>query len=198
MLIFYGIVFFIMANLYTLAEFSGEYRVAACVVCGILFVFGNIKPCPLDRVRFTRSVRFAGRDKDSGSGASRKEEASGIRATLRGKKIPSRRLRICMQGSDLLLLFCFSTAASALYLLLEIGQLWQGEAKVWLLHLLNVFLVEAVVFWNGIIRVYLTSKQLAVKWRVLGLICGFIPVSYTHLTMPTKRTRCRSRWTPYQ
>lgn len=189
MLIFYGIVFFITANLYTLAEFFGEYRVAACVVCGILFVLGNIKPCPLDRVRFTRSVRFAGRDKGSGSGASRKEEpsvewkfwqedrASEIRATLRGKKIPSRRLRICMQGSDLLLLFCFSTAASALYLLFEIGQLWQGEGKVWLFHLLNVFLVEAVVFWNGIIRVYLTSKQLAVKWRVLGVICGFIPVA---------------------
>ena len=22
-------------------------------------------------------------------------------------------------------------------------------------------------------------------------------VSYTHLTLPTKRTRCRSRWSPY-
>ena len=23
------------------------------------------------------------------------------------------------------------------------------------------------------------------------------PVSYTHLTLPTKDTRCRSRWSPY-
>ena len=88
-----------------------------------------------------------------------------IRPCLRDGKIPSRRLRICLQGSDLLILFCVSTAASTLYLLLEIGQLFSGEAKVWLLHLLNVFLVEAACFWNGIVRVYLTSKQLAIKWR---------------------------------
>ncbi len=102
--------------------------------------------------------------------------AGNIRPALRDRKIPSKRLRICSQGSDLLLLFCVSTAASALYLLSEIGQLFSGEMKVWLLHLLNVFLVEAVVFWNGIVRVYLTSGQLALKWRLLGVICGFIPI----------------------
>ena len=26
---------------------------------------------------------------------------------------------------------------------------------------------------------------------------GVTSVSYTHLTLPTKRTRCRSRWSPY-
>ena len=102
--------------------------------------------------------------------------AGNIRPALRDRKIPSKRLRICSQGSDLLLLFCVSTAASALYLLSEIGQLFSGEMIVWLLHLLNIFLVEAVVFWNGIVRVYLTSGQLALKWRLLGVICGFIPV----------------------
>lgn len=96
--------------------------------------------------------------------------------SLRDRKIPDRRLRICQQGSDLLVLFCISTGVSVLYLLIEIQQLFTGEVKIWLLHLLNVFLVEAVVFWNGIIRVYLTSKQLALKWRLLGLICGFMPV----------------------
>jgi len=100
-----------------------------------------------------------------------------IRPSLRDRKIPSKRLRICSQGSDLLILFCISTVASALYLLAEIGQLFSGEAKSWLLHFLNVFLVEAVCFWNGIVRVYLTSKQLAVKWRLLGVICGFVPVA---------------------
>lgn len=103
--------------------------------------------------------------------------AGNIRPALRDGKIPSRRLRICSQGSDLLTLFCVSTAASTLYLLLEIEQLFSGEMSVWLLHLLNVFLVEAVVFWNGIIRVYLTSGQLAFKWRLLGVICGFVPIA---------------------
>lgn len=148
MLIFYGILFFITANLYTAAGLFGQYRTAGCMVCGVLFVLGNINPCPFYRVS----------------------------RPLRRERIPDRRLRICMQGSCLLTLFCLSTAASTLYLLWEIGQLWQGEARTWLLHLLNVFLVEAVVFWNGILRVYLTSKQLAVKWRVLGVLCGFVPV----------------------
>lgn len=152
MLIVYGVAFFVTANLYTLAGFFGQYRVVGCIVWGLLFVLGNIKPRPLDRVRFAEPA-------------------------FRGRRIPSGWLRVCLQGSDLLLLFCCSTAASTVYLLLEIGQLWQGEAKVWLFHLLNVFLVEAVVFWNGIIRVYLTSKQLAVKWRVLGVVCGFMPIA---------------------
>ena len=29
-----------------------------------------------------------------------------------------------------------------------------------------------------------------------GLL-SVVTVSYTHLTLPTKRTRCRSRWSPY-
>ena len=141
MLIVNAAVFFVTANLYRLAGLFGKYKVLVCLISGILFLLGNIRP------------------------------------SLRDGKIPSRRLRICMQGSDLLILFCVSTAASTLYLLAEIGELFSGGAKTWLLHLLNVFLAEAFVFWNGIIRVYLTSKQLALKWRLLGVICGFIPVA---------------------
>ena len=29
------------------------------------------------------------------------------------------------------------------------------------------------------------------------LACALGPVSYTHLTLPTMRLRCRSRWSPY-
>lgn len=100
-----------------------------------------------------------------------------IKPTNADQTIPSRRLRICCQGSYLLILFCFSTAASVLYLLCEIGMPFSGDLKVWLFHLLNVFLAEAVVFWNGIIRVYISSAQLGVKWRVLGLLFGFVPIA---------------------
>lgn len=44
-------------------------------------------------------------------------------------------------------------------------------------HLVIAFLVELVLFWNGIIRVYLTSVQLGMKWRVIGIICGWIPIA---------------------
>ena len=46
------------------------------------------------------------------------------------------------------------------------------------------YLTEAVVFWNGIIKIYLSSNQLGVKWRVIGAVCGMIPV--VHLVVLTK------------
>lgn len=47
---------------------------------------------------------------------------------------------------------------------------------LWFWNLLTVFLAEAVVFWNGMIRVYLSSTQIGIKWRVIGLLCGWIPI----------------------
>ena len=29
-------------------------------------------------------------------------------------------------------------------------------------------------------------------------VCGGVPVSYTHLTLPTIHVECRSRWSPYR
>ncbi|MDE6845918.1 MAG: triacylglycerol lipase [Lachnospiraceae bacterium] len=51
---------------------------------------------------------------------------------------------------------------------------------VWLRHLLLILLVELILFWNGIIRVYLTSVQLGIKWRLIGIICGWIPIAHLY------------------
>lgn len=53
-----------------------------------------------------------------------------------------------------------------------------GNSLVWtlMLQLILFFLVEFVLFWNGILRVYLTSLQLGMKWRVIGIVCGWIPI----------------------
>lgn len=51
----------------------------------------------------------------------------------------------------------------------------------WLRYLLAVFLVEFVLFWNGILRVYLTSVQLGIKWRVIGIACGLIPLIHIYV-----------------
>lgn len=48
--------------------------------------------------------------------------------------------------------------------------------KIWLINSLIIFLVELIVFWNGMIRVYLSSKQLGIRWRFYGLLCGMVPV----------------------
>ena len=48
------------------------------------------------------------------------------------------------------------------------------DLKVFLMNLLYVFLFEFVLFWNGIIRIYLYSKQIGIKWKVIGILCGMI------------------------
>ncbi len=42
---------------------------------------------------------------------------------------------------------------------------------------LIVFLSELIVFWNGIIRVYVTSSMLGTRWRIAGILCGMIPIA---------------------
>ncbi len=51
----------------------------------------------------------------------------------------------------------------------------RGTASI----LLNAGIAAAVlaaVFWDGIIRIYTSSVQLGIKWRVIGAVCGMIPV----------------------
>ena len=97
------------------------------------------------------------------------------------RKLACRRLRICAGGCELLRLFLLSTVFSAVYSVAG----WMGcfacgsiaeEPLLWLVNTLIVILAEALIFWNGIIRIYLTSEQLGIRWRVLGIVCGWIPV----------------------
>lgn len=97
------------------------------------------------------------------------------------KKMQKRRLRICRNGCLLLRAFLLSTACSIVYSLmgfagvLRAGSLLE-EPKLWLFHTIIAVLVESVPFWNGIVRIYLTSQQLGIKWRLIGGLCGMIPV----------------------
>lgn len=96
--------------------------------------------------------------------------------TLSNRKLPKRRHRICADGCELLIYFLISMAGSVIWLLLMASVLFSADRGSWLADLLCVFLVEAIVFWNGILRVYLTSAQIGVKWRVVGILCGWIPI----------------------
>ena len=44
--------------------------------------------------------------------------------------------------------------------------------------IITVFIVEAIAFWCGIIRIYVSSAQIGLKWRVIGIVCGMIPVAH--------------------
>ena len=47
-------------------------------------------------------------------------------------------------------------------------------SRIWWLVL--TFLVECLVFWVGMLRIYCTSVQLGIKWRLIGLLMGWIPI----------------------
>ena len=48
--------------------------------------------------------------------------------------------------------------------------------KDWSIAILVGIVIENIIFWSGIIAVYLTSQQLGIKWRIIGILCGLIPI----------------------
>ncbi|MFR5691230.1 MAG: esterase/lipase family protein [Lachnospiraceae bacterium] len=113
-----------------------------------------------------------------------------IKPTMERGKITSRRLRFCYSGCELLRIFLISMLISAVYILAMIPVVFKENKLLWLLNLLCVFWAEAVVFWNGIIRLYISSVQIGIKWRVIGIMCGFIPI--VNLIVLTKLMRLAS------
>lgn len=100
-----------------------------------------------------------------------------ILPSFKNQNMPSKRHRICANGCELLILFLITLAASTVYMLAKIPMLFTGNMALWLWNLLALIVAEAIIFWNGIIRVYATSVQIGLKWRVIGIACGFIPVA---------------------
>ena len=104
------------------------------------------------------------------------------------RKISTIRNKILEDGVALLQIFLFTTIVECIFsgaVLITVlaSDIPAGVdpgfnyALVWVRHLILAFLIELILFWNGIIRVYLTSVQLGMKWRVIGIICGWIPIA---------------------
>ena len=87
----------------------------------------------------------------------------------------TRRLRACARGNALLIEFLISTVFSVAYFVASIIR--GASFKDILVNTLLAILFEAVVFWNGIIHVYVSSGQLGIKIRVIGIVCGLIPIA---------------------
>lgn len=97
--------------------------------------------------------------------------------SLENRKLPLRRLRICADGCELLILFLLSTIMCSIFLFF---MLWYIDWQVWLMDLIAIIILEAILFWNGILRVYLTSVQLGMRWRVIGIVFGWIPIAHLY------------------
>ncbi len=96
------------------------------------------------------------------------------------RRTSGRRNRILEDGAALLQLFLITIIAESVFLILHslfmrTGGSGLGYGIGRLVSLLLLVLMESVLFWNGIIRVYTTSVQLGIKWRIIGIVCGFIP-----------------------
>ncbi len=113
-----------------------------------------------------------------------------------GKRYQTFWLRMCNSGSELLSIFLISSTISAIYLTYLAFYLIPAALTVkWFISLFIALIVELIVFWNGIIRVYATSKQLYIKWRVIGFLVGWIPlVNLFVLIKIIKITRYEARF----
>ena len=87
------------------------------------------------------------------------------------------RMKICSHGAECLLIFCMSVVLSAVYHLITFLIIpWDLNSFLWSAAVTVV--CHAILFWNGIICVYLTAAHLGVKQRVIGIICGPIPIAH--------------------
>lgn len=94
------------------------------------------------------------------------------------RKLPNRRLQRLAEGKQLLGIFLATTALSIPYELYFAIENWNRNKYMVISLLGTVVAYETILFWNGIVRVYLRSVQLGIKWRVIGILCGWIPVAH--------------------
>lgn len=95
------------------------------------------------------------------------------------RKYPTFRLKVLGDGAELILTFWVTCAAAIPFVTFTIVDIVKnGFDMAWNIAYAAVLILgEAVIFWNGIIRVYLTSVQLGIKIRVLGIVFGMIPIA---------------------
>lgn len=96
----------------------------------------------------------------------------------------TKKLRHTGMGAELLIAFLGSCVLSGILAILGFTGHLEGvtsEWKFWVINTCIVVLVEAVCFWNGMIRIFLYSSQLGMKWRGIGIACGMIPLVHLYV-----------------
>ena len=95
------------------------------------------------------------------------------------KPLTSKRLNVLGFGSGLLTFFLISVLILAVGAIVMISKL--GFKEFFLGYwgwLLGLTVLEIIIFWTGIIMVYVTSVQLGMKMRIIGILCGMIPIAH--------------------
>ena len=122
-----------------------------------------------------------------------------ILSMLTDQKSAIRRNKILTRGVARLKLFLATTVAGSAFLILSllyhlfvkpnttVGFAW---GTTYLTELLLFILLESILFWSGIIRVYTTSVQLGIKWRIVGIACGASSYVASLTTINTPHRGC--------
>lgn len=98
-----------------------------------------------------------------------------IRALV--KEAHTERLRLLKEGAELLRLFSVTSVINGSLYILSLFTYSRGEGIfAALLRLAVIVAVESVVFWRGMIKVYLTSVQLGIKHRIAAVFAAWVPV----------------------
>ena len=95
--------------------------------------------------------------------------------TVLGRKIYDEKLIKVRDGYRLLVIFLIVLISTILFYIASIFE-YHVNGFILLWNAIIVLLALSIVFWNGMIRVYLYSKQLGIKYRGLGLLLGLIPI----------------------
>lgn len=91
---------------------------------------------------------------------------------------PGFRLKTSYYGIRMLLMFLVSTTVSVIVFIVEMVLIGNEGFLSWWPALVIPYTAELFYFWVGIISVYAVSKQLGLKYRLIGIFCGMIPVAH--------------------
>ena len=86
------------------------------------------------------------------------------------------RIKLCNHGTVLLTLFAFSLVPSLTWHIILAFRVIPDSYTDLIFGALYCILFSALLFWNGILCLYFTSTQMGIKWRVIGALCGMIPI----------------------
>lgn len=99
-------------------------------------------------------------------------------------------VKLLRTGVVLLKIFLASIFLDIVILILCIPK-HGGDPAFWAPRVMLLGTVECLVFWAGIILIYISSSQLGIKMRILGILCGWIPI--VNLMVLTKMISICSR-----
>ena len=91
---------------------------------------------------------------------------------------PGKKLKGCYYGLKMILMFLVSTCVSVIVFTLTMVYIGKEGFFSWWPALVIPYTAELFYFWVGIIVVYVNSKQLGLKYRLIGLLCGMIPIAH--------------------